>query len=34
MCFVSVNGKNHFQDNRVKPRVVIFVYVYFINIQK
>ena len=31
---VSVNGNNVFQDNRVKLRVVIFVYVYFINMQK
>ena len=34
MCFVSVNGNKVFQDNRVKLRVVIFVYVYFINMQK
>ena len=34
MCIVLVNGNNVFQDNHVKLRVVIFVYVYFINMQK
>ena len=34
LCFVSVNGKNVFQDNRVKLRLVTFVYVYFINMTK
>ena len=33
-CFVSVNGNNIFQENRVKLRVVTFVYVYFIDICK
>ena len=33
-CFVSANGNNGFQDNRVKFRVVTFVYVYFRNMLK
>ena len=34
MCFVSVNGNNVFQDNRVKLRVVILLSVYFINMKE
>ena len=33
-CFVSLIGNNIFQDNRVKRRIVTFVYVYFINMKK
>ena len=34
VSIVSENGSNAFQHNRVKLRVVTFVYVYFINMQK
>ena len=34
MSFVSVNGNNVFQVNRVKLCVVTFVCVYFVNIGK
>ena len=33
-CFVSLIGNNIFQDNRVKRRIVTFVYVYFINMKE